>query len=239
MRNTLTIAEKELRAYLGSPMAYISGFVFLLVMGFGFVLFMKSAYIDEVLYSTTMIMVWVLLFVSPALTMHLYAEERRSGTIELLMTYPLQDWEVVLGKFLAAFALFLGMVLITAFIYPTFMMMYSEPDKGTIFTSYLGIILIGACYIALGVFASAITKSQTVSAIIGIGVLFGLMLCYYAGSLDLFGLGKVLAYLSPVEHFISSFGQGAINTRDVVYYLSFIFFLLFLSVRVVEIKRWQ
>ncbi|HYE79798.1 MAG TPA: ABC transporter permease [bacterium] len=239
MRNTLTIAEKELRAYLGSPMAYISGFVFLLVMGFGFVLFLKNAAVDEVLYSTTMIMVWVLLFVAPALTMHLYAEERRSGTIELLMTYPLQDWEVVLGKFLAAFTLFLGMVAITAVVYPTFLVLYGSPDMGIILSSYLGIILIGASYVALGVLASALTKNQTVSAIIGIGALFALMLCYYAGGLDLFGLGKVLAYLSPVEHFINSFGQGAINTRDLVYYLTFIFFLLFLSVRVVEIKRWQ
>lgn len=239
MRNVLTIAEKELRAYLGSPIAYIAGFVFLLVMGFAFFLFLQAKPVDHVLFNTTMIMVWVFLFVAPALTMHLFAEERRSGTIELLMTYPLQDWEVVLGKYLAALALFLAFVALTAIAYPAFLLMYGSPDKGTILTSYLGIVLIGASYLALGVLASALTKSQTVSAMIGIGVLFGLMLCYYAGSIDLYGFGKVLAYLSPVEHFTNSFGNGAINTRDVVYYLTFIFFFLFASVRVVEIKRWQ
>ncbi|MEO7994178.1 MAG: ABC transporter permease subunit, partial [bacterium] len=157
----------------------------------------------------------------------------------LLMTYPLQDWEVVLGKYFAALALFSSMVLITALIYPIFLFMYSHPDKGTIFTSYVGILLLGATFIALGVLASALTKSQTVSAMIGMGVLFALMLCYYAGSLDMLGVGKVLAYISPVEHFINSFGQGSINTRDVVYFLTVIGFFLFASIRVVEIKRWQ
>ncbi|MCG3151485.1 MAG: hypothetical protein GEEBNDBF_00758 [bacterium] len=239
MRNVATIMEKELRGYLNSPIAYISGFVFLLVLAFAFFLFLQAKPIDQVLYNTTMIMVWVFLFVAPALTMHLFAEERRAGTIELLMTYPIQDWEVVLGKYLAALALFLSYVLLTAIVYPTFLVIYGSPDKGTLVTSYLGIILIGASYLALGVLASALTKSQTVSAMIGIGLLFGLMLCYYAGSLDLYGVGKVLAYLSPVEHFSNSFGIGAVNTRDVVYFLSFIFFFLFASVRVVEIKRWQ
>lgn len=239
MRNVATIMEKELRGYLNSPIAYISGFVFLLVLAFAFFLFLQAKPIDQVLYNTTMIMVWVFLFVAPALTMHLFAEERRAGTIELLMTYPIQDWEVVLGKYLAALALFLSYVLLTAIVYPTFLVIYGAPDKGTILTSYIGIVLIGASYLALGVLASALTKSQTVSAMIGIGLLFGLMLCYYAGSLDLYGVGKVLAYLSPVEHFSNSFGIGAVNTRDVIYYLSFIFFFLFASVRVVEIKRWQ
>jgi len=239
MRNVATIMEKELRGYLNSPIAYISGFVFLLVLAFAFFLFLQAKPIDQVLYNTTMIMVWVFLFVAPALTMHLFAEERRAGTIELLMTYPIQDWEVVLGKYLAALALFLSYVLLTAIVYPTFLVIYGAPDKGTILTSYIGIVLIGASYLALGVLASALTRSQTVSAMIGIGLLFGLMLCYYAGSLDLYGVGKVLAYLSPVEHFSNSFGIGAVNTRDVIYYLSFIFFFLFASVRVVEIKRWQ
>lgn len=239
MRNVITIMEKELRAYLSSPIAYISGFVFLLVLAFAFFLFIQSKPINEVLYNTTMIMVWVFLFVAPALTMHLFAEERRGGTIELLMTYPLNDWEVVLGKYLAALALFVSFILLTAIAYPTFLVMYGQPDKGIIFTSYIGIIFIGASYLALGILASALTKSQTVAAMIGIGVLFGLMLCYYAGSIELLGFGKVLAYLSPVEHFMNSFGIGTINTRDVIYYLTFIFFFLFASVRVVEIKRWQ
>ena len=181
----------------------------------------------------------MLLFVAPALTMHLFAEERRSGTIELLMTYPVQDWEVVVGKFLSAFILFLAFVLLTVPVYPTFLMMYANPDKGTLLTTYLGIILIGACFLSLGVLSSALTKSQTVSAMIGIGFLFGLMLCYYAGSLDIYNIGKVLAYLSPIDHFMQSFAGGSINSRDVVYYVTFIFFFLFTSVRVVEIKRWQ
>jgi ABC-2 type transport system permease protein len=170
--------------------------------------------------------------------MHLFADERRTGTVELLMTYPLRDWEVVLGKYLASFFLFLVMILCTIE-FPVFLFAYGSPDAGPILTGYLGFLLIGASFLAVGMLGTSLAKSQMLASGISFSILIGLMIFGYAGRL--LGGGRfshVLEYLPGTAHF-ENFARGLIDTRDIIFFVTFIFFTLFTAIRVVEIKRWK
>ena len=236
MRNTLTIASRELRSYFISPVAYAVGFFFLLILGAWFYFITVLELHEATMGGTFKMLGYLLVPVAAVITMHLFSEERRSGTIELLMTYPVNDWEVVMGKYLASLLLY-AFVLSLTIQYPIFLGIFGNPDWGIILAGYLGTFLIGAAFLAMGVLSSALTRSAVVASIICLLMLFALRFLA-AGSTLGGGLGRVFRYLSFSGQ-LDNFSSGLIDTRDVVYLVSFAFFSLFTAIRVIEINRWK
>ncbi|HDS30674.1 MAG TPA: hypothetical protein ENN67_06490 [Firmicutes bacterium] len=237
MRNVAIIASRELKSYFISPVAYAVGFFFLLILGAWFYFIAIATTDPNASFNGTLNALGFLLIPTAAvITMHLFSDERRSGTIELLMTFPISDWQVVLGKYLASLILFVFVLALTLQ-FPIYLMLFGEPDLGTILSGYIGAFLLGASFIAMGVLASSLTKSSVVAAIITLLVLMGIQLMS-AGAFIGGPVGKVFQYLSFSAHF-ENFARGLIDTRDITYMFSFIVFTLFTSVRVVEINRWK
>ena len=249
------IFKKEMRLYFTSPVAYVIGGIFLLLAGYFFynifafftMASMQSAMnpgmgrelnvTDSVLRPLLSNVSVILLLLMPMVTMRLFAEERRSGTIELLLTYPVRDGAVLVGKYLAAFALCVIMLLFTL-LYPAMLFYFARLEWGPVATGYLGLLLLGATFLAVGIFASSLTENQIVASIVTFGIL--LMFWVVGWSADYVGgaWGKVLSDLSIIEHF-DSFGKGVLDTKDVVYYLNFIVLALFLTLRSLEARRWK
>ena len=236
MRNAWTIARRELYAYFVSPIAYLVAAAFLLLCGIFFIAGV-ARYQDATLQSMLGSLSIVLIFVAPILTMRLLSRERDQGTIELLLTAPVRDWEVVAGKFLASWLYYLGMIAVTALYLPV-LVLYGDPDLGTIGAGYLGLVLLGAALLALGVFASSLTSNQIVAAVVGVGASVGLWLIDLLSGLLGSGARDVIAYLAPSGHYFN-FIDGIVDTRDLVYYLSATFIFLFLASRVLQARRWQ
>ncbi len=241
MKNIAAIVIKELNTYFASPIAYFVFFIFIAVSGF---LFSEVLlYYARNQYSTTNVMwAWfnsvsvTLLFFTPALTMKLFAEEKKTGTIELLMTSPLKDTEVVLGKFLASWIMLFVMLLLTL-IFPLVTTRFGDVDIGPIISGYLGLLLLGSTFLSLGVMISSMTKNQIVAALTSFGLLLSLWLI---GSLSNRGgtIGDFLGYLSLTEHF-SDFSRGTVSLKHTVYYLSFAIVCLFFTVKSFESSKWR
>jgi ABC-2 type transport system permease protein len=255
VRNIRAIAYKELRSYFASPIAYIIIGLFSLLYGYFFVVmlnfFMRSAMnlgqfggppqavninqdmLRPVLQNVTVL----LLFVLPAMTMRSYAEERRSGTIELLLTSPLSDLQIVLGKFLGAITLYSVMLAVTL-IHIGVLFIYGNPEWKPIVTSYLGLLLLGGSFLSVGLFISTLTTNQIVAYIVSFSVFLMLWVISWIGSFSSGLFTDVTAYLSIIEHF-DDFSKGVIDTTHVLYYLSLISFGLFLTVKSVDTERWR
>jgi ABC-2 type transport system permease protein len=248
--------KKELRLYFTTPVAYGVMFSFLLVMGyFFFQIFsfytmasMQSAMnpqmggrdlnvTDSVLRPLFSNMSVILLLLMPLITMRLFAEERRSGTIELLLTYPVRDGAVLLGKFLAAVALFVVMLLLTLF-YPAMIMYFTRVEWGPLLTGYVGLLLMGATFIAVGVCISSFFENQIMAGTVTFMVL--LMFWVIGWSADAAGgvWKTILSELSIIEHF-DTFAKGIFDTKDVIYYLNFTFLALFIGLKSLEARRWK
>ena len=237
MRNILTIAGKELRSYFTSPMAYVLAVFYLGIIGYIFIaifLLMPQAqteYLRDLIGS----MLFLTLFIIPMLTMGLLAQERASGTMELLMTRPVRDWEVVVGKFLATVSLFASVIIISMS-YPVILEVVAKVDWAMILTGYLGLLLAGAAFAALGIFASSLTSNQIAAAIIAV---FMLLFLWLIGTLSYSvsqSLGDVFKHLSVMENY-QDFSKGIIDTKNILYFLSLIFVSLFLAVRTIENRR--
>ena len=185
------------------------------------------------------LMPWIFLFFIPAVTMKLWAEEKKIGTIEILMTLPIRDYEVVVGKFLASFALLAVTVLLTLVV-PFSVMSLGNPDMGTLITGYIGLLLMGGAYIAIGFFASTLTENQIIAFIIGIVICLVLLLI--GEDFVLFKtpnwLFPIFSYLGLGAHY-SSILRGVLDSRDIIYYLSLIGFFLYLSTLAVESRKWR
>lgn len=236
MKNTLTIAGRELISYFGSPVAYVVAAAFLAINGFLYgVIISGSKQADMSFVFSDMGI--VLLFVIPGITMRLLAEEQRMGTIELLLTAPVRDWEVIVGKFAAAMALFLLMLVPTG-LYVLFLMLWGHPDSSTILTGYVGIILVGAVFVSIGLLTSAITQNQLVAFLIAFVV--SLILWLIDGlSANFTGTGgNVLSYLALQQH-LSDFESGSVQSQDLVYLLSVTICALFLATRLLETRRYR
>lgn len=238
LMNVYQVARRELGVYLGSPIFYVVAAIYLAVMGglFGFILYFSR---EATLRYTFMhgVSLLFLVLVTQVLTMRLLADEQRQGTIELLLTSPLRDWEVVVGKYLASLGVFKLMVLLTAYC-PVLLLRVGQPDVGIMLSTYLGYVLLGAALLAIGVFASSLTQNQIVAAVIGIGIA---LLLWLSGALQEVvgeGLRDVVAYLPIFDHF-SDMVRGIIDTKDILYYVSAAVLFLFLSTRVVESRRWK
>jgi ABC-2 type transport system permease protein len=174
--------------------------------------------------------------VLPMITMRTYAEEKRSGTIELLLTSPLTDFQIIMGKFLGAMALYAVMLLITM-IHIGVLFIYGRPEIKPILTAYLGLLLMGGCFISVGLFISSLTKNQIVAVMATFAVFLFLWVINWIGSLWP-TLERLTSYLSVIDHF-DDFSKGVIDTSHVVYYLSFMTFGLFLTAKSVDSERWR
>jgi len=236
MRNVPTIFQREIASYFFSPIAYVVISVFLIASGFFFagnLQFWQEASLKGSLDSIQ----FFLLLLTPVITMKLFSEETKSGTIETLMTSPVSDFDVVFCKFLAALSLYIVMILPT-WIYVLFLSIFGNPDFGPIFSSYIGLILMGGLFVSVGLLVSSLTKNQVVAAVIGI---VSLIILWVVGFLSTYGEGwfyETLGYIGTFDHW-ESFTKGIVDTRDVIYYLSFTALLLFITVRNVESRKWR
>lgn len=179
----------------------------------------------------------ILILILPLLTMRLFSEERKSGTAELLFTFPISDWDAIWGKFLATLVVFAAMLLLTV-LYPLLLLKHTSPEAGPIVTGYLGLFMLGASYIALGMFFSSLSDNQLVAGVATFG--FGLLFLIIAWVTPFVSptTAAVISQLSMLEHF-ESFSAGVLDSNDIVYYLSFITLFLFLSSRVLDSNRWR
>ena len=254
MRNVLAITQKELKSYFASPIAYFVIGLFALFYGYFFALMMQvfvrnsmnagggmgpqamninQDMLRPVLQNVTVL----LLFIMPAITMRTFAEERRSGTIELLLTSPLTDLEIILGKFFGALSLY-GLMLAVTFLHVGILFLYGSPEWKPIVTSYLGLMLLGGSFLAVGLFISTLTTNQIVSYILTFSVFLLLWIISWIGSISSGMVTDVTSYLSIIEHF-DDFSKGVIDTTHVIYYLSLITFGLFLTAKSVDTERWR
>jgi ABC-2 type transport system permease protein len=236
MGNILTIVGRELRSYFGSPWSYLITAAFLIVAGYGFgwssVTYQESSIQGFLGWSS-----FFLLFLAPALTMRLIAEEEKMGTLELLMTSPVRDFEVVLGKYLAALSMFGTMLLVTLY-YPILLAWFGDPDWGPVFSGYLGIFLLGGVYLAIGLFASSLTSNQIVAYVIGSVIVLALWFVDRASPMVGDTTATILKGIS-VSSYFPAFGRGIIDTHAVVFYLSITLLFLFLTIRSLETRRWR
>jgi len=238
LKKIILICSKELGTYLRSPMAYIVSAIFIGLSGASFTTYLaQSNYLDTSIRGFLETAQLLILLFSALLTMRLISEERKLGTWELLLTAPVQDYEIVLGKFFSSLIVLAGMLIITLY-FPVLLMIFGDPDTGPILTSYLGLLLLGSASLAIGIFTSSLTPNQIVSAVVAGGILFGLWFLGMVGNLIPQPVGEILSYFSLSQHF-TGFVRGIVDTRDVVYYLSVTAVFLFLSVRSIETERWR
>ncbi len=238
MRNALGITKKEINAYFSSPMAYLIGAVFLILTGLFFAQYLLATQEASMkgFFSPAS---FFLLLISPVITMRLIAEEQKMGTLELLLTSPVTDLQVVMGKFLAGVAMIAGMLLLTLY-YFVLLIWVGDPDLGPIFTGYLGLLLLGSAILSVGLLASSFTSNQIVSAVVALGIL---LLFWLLGSAGAFlnaipWARSFLEYISLSSHY-SDLVNGVLDTRDITYYVSFTVAALFLTVRSLESRRWR
>jgi ABC-2 type transport system permease protein len=252
VRNVLALADKELRSYFASPIAYVIIGLFALLFGWFFYVYLtvfvrqseqmmqmgtapniNQQMVRGVLLNSAVI----ILFVMPMITMRTYSEEKRSGTIELLLTSPITDWQIILGKFLGAFGLYAAMLLVTM-LYMALLFVYGNPEWRPIVAGYLGLLLMGGCFIAVGLLISSLTKNQIVAGFLTFAVFLMLWVINWIGDASGPRTREIVTYLSITEHF-DDFARGVIDTKHVIYYLSFITFGLFLTAKSVDSERWR
>jgi ABC-2 type transport system permease protein len=236
MSKVFAIAGRELRSYFASPLAYVVAAFFIVVAGYLFSLILyhtKQASLTPLFSNLTV----MFLLITPALTMRLLADERKTGTIELLMTSPITDRELVIGKYLSA-VLYLTFLLALTLVYPVILGFLGKPDWATIWTGYLGTWLLGASFMAIGVFASSVTANMIIAAMITFA--FSLIIWLLPSAGQMFGgtANDVMTYLSVINH-QENLGRGVVDTTDLLFYVSFILAFLFLTIRSVETYHWR
>lgn len=254
MNNALTICRKELGTYFTSPIAYGLMTFFALIAGYFF--YVATAFfvqqgmqmqmmgqsmpmnVNEYVVRPLLMNVSVIgLFLIPMITMRLFAEEKRSGTIELLATSPVRDAEIIVGKWLAAMVLYAAILGITA-LHMIVLFVYGEPDWKPILVGYLGLLLQGGALLAIGTFISTLTRNQIIAGTATFAVCLMLWVLDWVSAYETAAWAKVLSYLSVVTHF-EPFSKGVLDSKDIVFYVSTIFLGLFLTARSMESLRWR
>jgi ABC-2 type transport system permease protein len=254
MRNVFTICGKEVRSYFASPVAYLLMALFGLVFGFFF--YSATAYfvmqgmrqqmgggggamsVNEFVIAPLLGNASVVgLFLIPLISMRLFAEEKRTGTIELLLTSPVRDWEIILGKWLGAMTMYLCVLSIAA-LNVALLFAYGKPDWRPILTGFLGLILQGGCVLAIGTFISTTTRNQIIAGAATFSICLLLWVLSWVSSYNEAGWARAVAYCSILTHF-EPFSKGVIDTKDVVFYVSAIFLGLFMTARSLESLRWR
>lgn len=243
MRNIWTIAQREYKHFFISPIAYAVAFVILLILGILFYANLISAVYQGAVPGVQIVvgpLVTLLLFTTPAVTMNLLAEEQKSGTLELLLTSPVRDFEVVVGKWLGGFQ-FLLTILLISWVLPIILNQLISPgiDQGELLSSYMGLALMSAAFVAIGVAASSLFSNQIASFFLTLGILLALwMIGFPAQAMGSTG-GGIFRYLDLGDHFYQTFYLGIIDLKDVIYFLSITALGLFLGTVSLETRRWK
>ena len=254
MRNILAIAHKELKSYFSSPIAYIVIGLWALLYGYFFIAILQffvrqsmqmsqfggpqSMNVNQQLIRPLLQNVTILdLFLLPMVTMRTYSEEKRSGTIELLLTSPVSDFEIIMGKFLGAMALYTVMLAVTL-LHIGLLFVYGHPEWKPIVTAYIGLWLLGGCFVSLGLLISSMTKNQIVAGMVTFAIFLMFWVITWIGSFSGPTVDKLTSYLSIIDHF-DDFGKGVLDTTHLIYYVSFITFGLFLTAKSVDSERWR
>lgn len=260
MRQFGAIFTREFRAYFNSPIAYAVLAVFLVLTGWQFDTLvsnflrlamelarrqqmmqqqMPALNLNELVIRNYFgfVVFIVPIVLTPMLTMRLFSEEKRQGTMELLLTTPVTDWQIVLGKYAAALALY-ALMLVASFLHLFFLYLWGNPDTGPVLAGYLGLLLVGGAYLSVGLFISSLTENQIVAVVLTFAV--NLLFFLIGSSADLVGegLGNVLRYLSVIGHY-QGFDKGVVSTTDIVYFVTFTVVGLLLTLRSVESLRWK
>jgi ABC-2 type transport system permease protein len=236
VKNVWAVSVRELRSYFLSPLAYVIIALFLALSGYLFALILangRQASISGLVQNVSVLY----LFIVPAISMRLLAEEQRTGTIELLLTNPVQEWEIVTGKFVASIMLVLVMLGLTL-LFPLFLFIFGNPDKGPIITGYVGIFLQAAAFLSVGLWASSLTQNQIVAAIVSFASLLILWLSDNLGQFVGGTIGTIVSYTSVINHF-QSFPQGVIQSQDVIYYLTLVVAGIVLSTLSLQSRRYR
>lgn len=254
MRNVWTIFQKEIKSYFNSPIAYGLMAFFALVSGYFFYVYV-AIFVQRGMESQMMgrpqpmdVNEWVVrpvlmnisvigLFLIPMITMRLFAEEKRSGTIELLVTSPIQDIQIILGKWLAALVLYAAILGLSA-LNLAMLFMYGSPDWRPLLVGYLGLLLQGGCLLAIGTFISTTSKNQIIAGTGTFAIALLLWVLDWVSSFGTEAWAKAVGYLSVVAHF-EPFSKGVIDSKDIVFFVSMIFLGLFLTARSMESLRWR
>ncbi len=235
--NTIAIARREFVSYFSSPLGYIVIGMFLLLVGFLFFIPFAFLTLGKVTLQPMFNSIsWLLPLISPAIAMRTFAEESRTGTLEMLITQPVRDWEVILGKYLGALGL-LAVCIFATFSYPLIISRMGELDWGPVAGGYLGLLLGGGAYVSLGVMVSSYTKDQITAFFVAfiIGSVFFLMnkaLIFFGGA------ASVIEYLCPDYHF-ASISRGVLDARNIIYFGSVIFVCLLATARSLDSRRWS
>jgi ABC-2 type transport system permease protein len=254
MRNAWIICRKELGSYFSSPVAYILLTMFGLICGFFFWNFLALFVVEgmemqmrgqsspmnlneQVIRPLLSNAAVIGLFFIPMITMRLFAEEKRTGTIELLATSPIRDIEVILGKWFAALILYSCLLLFTALNF-AFLFKYGNPDWKPLLIGYLGLLLQAGGLLAIGTFISTLTKNQIIAGTVTFGVELLLWVCGWVSGYETAAWAKVLSYMSVITHF-ESFGRGVLDSKDLIFYITVIFLGLFFTARSLESLRWR
>jgi ABC-2 type transport system permease protein len=255
MTNILAIAQKELRSYFASPIAYIVIGIWAVLYGYFYASLLQyfvrqsmqmsqfgggqqpvniNEQMIRLLFQNVTILI---LFLLPGITMRTYSEEKRSGTIELLLTSPITDMQIILGKFFGAMGLYAAMLAVTL-IHIAILFFFGDPEWKPIATTYLGLLLFGGCFISVGMLISSLTKNQIVAFTASFGVFLLLWIIDWMGSFAGPTVSGLLTYLSIIGH-LEDFTKGVLDTTHLIYYVSFISFGLFLTAKSVDMERWR
>ncbi len=237
MRTVQAVSWKEIQVYFGNPMAYIVGLIFLAVTGFFFVLDLGDPFPEASLINFFQGATIILVLLAPALTMRLLSEEQKLGTIELLLTSPVRDWEIIIGKYLASLVFLLSLIALTLY-YPLLLFLFAQPDPGPIYSGYLGFVLYGSAALSIGILTSTLTSNQIVAFIVSAGIL---LLLFFAntGADVVGGIWSTLVNEIGMRSHFTDFERGVIDTKHIVYFISVTAFFLFLSIRALESRRWR
>lgn len=235
MKNTYFIIQKELKIYFTSAIAYVLGAFFLAISGYFFslIVFYSKSTDFQPIFSN---MAVLLIFILPLMSMRLIAEEKKSGTLEILLTRPIKEWQIILGKFFSSLVLFMIILSFTLF-YVLIVAKFGQPELMVLLSGYLGIILISAAILAVGIFASTLTNNQIIAAVVTFVIVLITWLLSSASSMS-GGNENILSYLALSNH-LDDFTRGVISIKNIIYYLSFIIFWLYLSIRLLEARRWK
>jgi ABC-2 type transport system permease protein len=238
MQNISAIFKREFKAYFLSPIAYI--FITLFLASNAFLFFMWFfAENQATMRAYFGVLPWAYLFFMPAITMRSWAEEKKMKTLELLLTWPVKDVEVVLGKFLASLGLLVIVLLLSATI-PISLCIISHPDSGQIVAQYVGAVLMGAAYLAIGLWASSMTENQIIAFIVGVIATF-LLFIIGLPNFTMMLPAPIVPFFNAVGLFghFESISRGVLDSRDIIYYFSVIGFFLFLNVCTISSRKWE
>lgn len=254
MSNVIAIFKRDTRGYFSSPIAYVVIGLFLIITGIFFYLmlssFLQYSYavmmrrqqlpvnVNQLMVRPFLLNVSVIsLFLIPIITMRSFSEEKKSGTMELLLTSPLTNWQIIIGKFLATYLLYFVMITVT-FLFMALLFIWGNPEFMPILLGYIGLLLMGASLIGLGNFISSLTENQIVAAVGTFASTMFLWVVGFAGDFAGKILGQIVGYLSIVEHF-DDFSKGVFDTSHLVYYLSMTLLMLFLTYQSIESSKWR